>query len=147
MPLLESLQPLHWVPYTSDCGLRGAPESSHSSAAPCNTGFPAQSCDPLPLTETTTASFSTPAQELSLECISMRSAAARLRESRSGPVKPYERPRGQSLLRASRSVHAHPAQGAGPPDAAWRDKRHLQRSLPQLAPAPRRTRAILPAHP
>ena len=147
VPLPESRRRLHRAPYTSDCGLRGAPESSRPSAPPYSAASPAQSCDPLPLTETTMASFSTPARELSLECISPRSAAARLRESWSGPVKPCERLRGQNPLRASRSAHAHPARDAAPPDAAWRDKKHLQRSHPQRAPAPPRTRATLPGHP
>ena len=147
VPLLESRPPLHPAPYTSDCGLRGVSESSRPSAPPYSAASPAQSCDPLPLTETTMASFSTPAQEPSLECISPRSAAARLRESWSGPVKPCERLRVQNPLPASRSARAHPARDAAPPDAAWRDKKHPQPSHPQRAPAPPRTPATLPGHP
>src|SRR5260370_32447841 len=81
VPLLESRPRLHRAQYASDCGLRGAPESSRPSAPPCSAASPAQSCHPLPLTETTMVSFSRPAHEPSPECISPRAAAARLPES------------------------------------------------------------------
>src|SRR5260370_1791805 len=87
VPLLESRPRPHRAQYASDCGRRGAPKSSRPSAPPCNAASPARSCDPLPLTETTMVSFSTPAPEPSLEGTSPRSAAARLPERWSGLVK------------------------------------------------------------
>src|SRR5215471_531224 len=78
--LPESRQRLHSARYASDYDRLGVSESSRPSAPPYSAASPAQSCGPLPPPETTMASFSTPAQELSLECISPRSAGARLPE-------------------------------------------------------------------
>jgi hypothetical protein len=80
------------------------------------------------------ASRSTPGQALPLECTSRRSVAAQPGESLSAPVKPCERPRQQSPLRASRSGHTHRVPASVPSGVAWRDRRHPQ--LFHIRPAP-----------
>ena len=99
LQLPESRQRLHLAPCASECGLRCATESSRPSAPPCNRCVSGTNHAIL-FRKQKPRWFRFPGRrrEPSPECISPRSAAARLPESWSGPAKPCEPLRGETLF-------------------------------------------------